>query len=220
MVLIAFSAQEMSMTGSENEEETTRTPEKLTEEASKAKQDVTVSLKPCAVDLKRCYSPTCMLGLLRRPELLPAVLEFEKTMLVIKEHSYARAPDRPEVLQLSNIHAIDLSSQDEDANTLLNARTDLLQLRESIGNERSEPSVVGHLRQVVGLQVALIRDQQEQLYEKDRDMNAVKKEKEQASIECLAFCTVHVGFPLLSKSMFTLAGSCSFMNNIIVFCAA
>ncbi len=163
----------MSMTGSQDEEDPTSEPEKLTNEASKA----TVSLKPFSLDLNRCLSP--MLGLLGSKELVPSILEYEKVMLVVKEHSYAKEPDRADVLQLSNIHSKDLSTQEEDANSLLNARTDLLQLRRSIGHERSEPSVVCHLRQVVGLQVALIREQQEQLHDKDREMNAVKKEKEQ-----------------------------------------
>lgn len=163
----------MSMTGSQNEEETISEPEKLTKEASKA----TVTMKPFSLDLNHCLSP--MLGLLGREELVPSILEYEKVMLVVKEHSYAREPNRADILQLSNLHSKDLGSQEDEANSLLNARTDLLQLRESIGNERSEPSVVCHLRQVVGLQVALIREQQEQLHEKDREMNAVKKEKEQ-----------------------------------------
>ncbi len=163
------------MTGSQDEEETVSEPEKLNKEATKAR----VSLKPFSLDLNRCLSP--MLGLLGREELVPSILEYEKVMLVVKEHSYARKPDKADLLQLSNLHSKDLSTQEEDAstNSLLNARTDLLQLRESIGQERSEPSVVCHLRQVIGLQVALIRDQQEQLHQKDKEMNAVKKEKEQ-----------------------------------------
>ena len=167
------------MTGSVNEQDKSNSSEKLTPEASKANND-TVSLKPCPVDLNRCFSP--MLGVFGHKEVVPSLLEYEKALLVIREHSYAKAPDRPEVLQLSNVHAKDLNGpkeEQEDINTLLEARTGLLHLRESLSNERSEHSVVCHLRQVVGLQVALVREQQEQLHEKDRELNAVKKEKEQ-----------------------------------------
>lgn len=175
----------MSMTGSGGEETSANPSEMLDREACSV-DGVQNTKEPCSSNLNNCLSP--ILGLFGRKEFVPCLLEHEKALLVIKEHDYAKKPDRPEVLQLSSIHTTSLSNQDgdiasltpnKDAKTLLNARTDLLLLRESFNQERNEPSVVGHLRQVVGLQVALIREQQEQLHEKDKDLGAVRKEKEQ-----------------------------------------
>ena len=178
----------MSMTGSGGEETSANSSEKPDREACTvdANDGVQSINESCSSTLNKCLSP--ILGLFGRREFVPLLLEHERALLVIKEHDYAKTPDRPEVLQLSSIHTTDLGNRNgdiasmapnKDAKTLLNARTDLLLLRESFNHERNELSVVGHLRQVVGLQVALIREQQEQLHEKDKDLSAVRKEKEQ-----------------------------------------
>ena len=135
------------------------------------------------------YAASPLLGLLACRELLPPVLEHEKALLVMKEHDYAKAPHRPEILQLSvslervreDGEAVEEGEGSCDATrTLLNCRNDLLKLRESlVGEARIEPVVTSHFREVVGLQVALLREQQEQLYHKDSELNAMRKEKEQ-----------------------------------------
>lgn len=182
----------MSMTGSGSKETSPSLSKKPEREACPT-HDAQNLLQPRSGNLTKCISP--LMGLFGRKEYLPYLLEHEKTLLVVNEHSYAKAPDRPEVLQLSNIHSTQLSCPDgdiadgmKDTEALLNARTDLLSLRDSLNRERNEPSVVGHLRQVVGLQVSLIREQQEQLHGKDKELGAVKKEKEQVClyIECVS----------------------------------
>lgn len=155
-----------------------------------------------------------LLGLLACRELMPQVLEHERALLVMKEHDYAKAPHRPEILQLAysleepwsteNGEMAPVAAEREEeeegdrredeterkggegtdvsssstTSTLLNCRNDLLKLRESVGS-LCEPVVTNHFREVVGLQVALLRDQQEQLYHKDNELNAIRKEKEQ-----------------------------------------
>ena len=145
-------------------------------------------------DVVSHYPNSPLLGLLACRELLPQVLEHEKALLVMKEHDYAKAPHRAEVLQLS--FSIETAREDGGAtvegeeggegdstgltngSALLNCRNDLLKLRESM-NSRCEPVVTSHFREVVGLQVALLREQQEQLFHKDGELNAIRKEKEQ-----------------------------------------
>lgn len=139
-------------------------------------------------------SPDIM-GLFASRELAPVVLEHEKALLVIKEHDYAKAPERPDILQLSNIHeAHNISRSSLEApferescvasprkpykDVLFNCRSDIARLREKVSHQ--DDSLVGtHFRNVVSVQVALIREQQEQLHEKDRELGAMRKEKEQ-----------------------------------------
>ena len=154
----------------------------------KACKPVTSLAEPCrgmTVGSSSASSP--LLGLLACRELLPQVLEHEKALLVMKEHDYAKSPYRPEILQLSlslqptreDGETVEEGEESCPANrTLLNCRNDLLKLRESVGSQ-CEPVVTSHFREVVGLQVALLREQQEQLYHKDSELNAMRKEKEQ-----------------------------------------
>lgn len=178
----------MSMRGSGSEENATEKPEKTEEKACAALESFE---EPCkgVTDDCQLHAPS-LLGFLSSKELVPRILEHERTFLVIKEHDYAKAPDRPEILQLSNLCAADTSATEvengalpfmkEASDALLNCRNDILRLRQSLVQDEG-PAVTRHLRDVVGLQVALIREQQEQLYEKDRELNSVRKEKEQVS---------------------------------------
>lgn len=147
------------------------------------------------------YYPTSpLLGLLACKELMPQVLEHERALLVMKEHDYASQPYRPEILQLSYTvqptseegnrggeaatATAELEGGEEECfganRTLLNCRNDLLKLRASVSASSScEPVATSHFREVVGLQVALLREQQEQLYHKDSELNVMRKEKEQ-----------------------------------------
>ena len=123
--------------------------------------------------------------------------------MVIKEHDYAKIPDRPELLQLASLcmseegnfallessgdNSLPLNGSSDSTRTrkamkdlLLNCHGDVIRHRESLlSSKQDENSLSSHFRDVVSLQVALIREQQEQLYEKDKELSTVRKEKEQ-----------------------------------------
>lgn len=175
----------MSMRVSGGEENVAKSPGVPEEKACKA---VSSLAEPCPDMPEGSHYPTSpLLGLLACRELLPQVLEHERALLVMKEHDYAKSPHRPEILQLSysvqptvdDGEATEEEDESTGANsTLLNCRNDLLKLRESVSSS-CEPVVTSHFREVIGLQVALLREQQEQLYHKDSELNAIRKEKEQ-----------------------------------------
>lgn len=147
--------------------------------------------------LARVHSVSPLINLLTCREVAPSILEYEKALLVIKEHDYAKAPENPQLMQLSPLFMTDegngcgLTSSGAFASpslnrktmkgVLVNCRKDVFGLRENLAR-KDEDSMSCHLREVVSLQVALIREQQEQLHEKDRQLNAVRKEKEQVSL--------------------------------------
>ncbi len=186
--------QAMAMCGSGGDESDRTPPGEATEQPSKP----VARLGSPSLREAHTYSDTIspLSTLLSHRNLAPVVLEHEKAFLVIKEHDYAKAPDRPELLQLSAL----LASEEEDSaargatsevqpeltslsrrtmrDMLLNCQGAVLGLRGSFarGDERSHSR---QLREVVSLQVSLIREQQEQLYQKDRELNAARKEKEQ-----------------------------------------
>ena len=137
---------------------------------------------------------TPLLRIFSSKEVVPKILDYEKALLVMKEHDYAKAPERPEILKLSSLLTEppplcedaeqELRPLDSitDIDTLLNTRKDLLMVRGSAAVK--EDSVVSnHLREVVGMQIELIREQQEQLHGKDKELNTVRKDKEQVGKE-------------------------------------
>ena len=128
-----------------------------------------------------------LLSVFTSKEIVPTILEYEKAVLVMKEHDYAKAGERPEVLKLSSLLTEMPPTREEskepvdplgDINTLLNSRKELLQFRKQFG-KREDSAVSDHLREVVGMQIELIREQQEQLHEKDKELSTVRKDKEQ-----------------------------------------
>ena len=195
----------MSMRVSGGEENAAKSPGVADQKACKPNlaQDPFPGM-PVPEETIQYYPTSPLLGLLACKELMPQVLEHERALLVMKEHDYASQPFRPEILQLS--YTIQPTSEEgnrggeaatatctaEDSGerveeecfganrTLLNCRNDLLKLRASVSASSScEPVVTSHFREVVGLQVALLREQQEQLYRKDNELNAMRKDKEQ-----------------------------------------
>ena len=190
----------MSMRVSGGEENAAKPPGVADQKACKPSLAEPFPGMPVPEDTIQYYPTSPLLGLLACKELMPQVLEHERALLVMKEHDYASQPYRPEILQLS--YTIQPTSEEGSrggeattategggereeecfgANrTLLNCRNDLLKLRASVSASSScEPVVTSHFREVVGLQVALLREQQEQLYHKDNELNAMRKEKEQ-----------------------------------------
>lgn len=191
----------MSMRVSSGEENAANSPGVPEEKACKVDPSLTEPSSPCpcpqpgpqgTMPEGYHYPVSPLLGLLACRELMPQVLEHERALLVMKEHDYAKTPHRAEILQLSfsikptaddggtTTTAEEDGDESFSANsTLLNCRNDLLKLRENVGSRWGEPVVTSHFREVVGLQVALLREQQEQLFQKDNELNAMRKEKEQ-----------------------------------------
>lgn len=140
---------------------------------------------------------TPLLTLFSSKEVVPTILEYEKALLVKKEHDYAKAAERPEILKLSSLltdppplcedagHEPQPLDSIGDINTLLSTRKDLLLIRENV-SKKEDSRVSNHLHQVVGMQIELIREQQEQLHDKDKELSTVRKDKEQVRKEAIA----------------------------------
>ena len=142
--------------------------------------------------------PSPLTTFLTRSELVPYVLELEKSLLVSKEHDYAKAPDRAAILQATTVIERKAEATNEDEHDraapeavcgspdsrptpyldLLNCCGELARLRCSL-LRRDENVTSRHLREVVGLQASLVREQQEQLYCKDRELASIRKERDQ-----------------------------------------
>lgn len=137
--------------------------------------------------LKCRVSP--LLSIFSSKEIVPRILEYEKAILVIKEHDYAKKPERAEVLQLSSIiEGFPFASEgqkgatmlSDPVSTLMNASKDIQDLRESLCR-REDSLVSNQLRELVSIHIELIREQQEQLHDKDKELSTVRKDKEQVS---------------------------------------
>lgn len=155
------------------------------------------------VSLNTVLIPSPVTTFLTRSELVPYVLELEKSLLVSKEHDYAKAPDRAAVLQATTVleRKAETTDHNDEARTdtgcgssrtasydeLLNCCGDLARLRSSL-LRRDENVASRHLREVVSLQASLVREQQEQLYAKDRELASIRKDRDQVSpIRGIAF---------------------------------
>lgn len=155
--------------------------------------------------------PSPLTAFLTRRELVPYVLHLEKSLLVLKEHDYAKAPDRAAILQSTSIleHATNgnedtkAKSRESDgrspkpatSNELLNSFGELTRLRCHLLRS-NEDAASKHLREVISLQAALVREQQEQLYAKDRELASTRKERDQVRCVCSVgfshFSTVNI----------------------------
>lgn len=193
----------MSMTGSGGEENCLEPSSGVFSEGNSRQ----VSPVPTGAASKCIVSP--LLRIFSSKEVVPKILEYEKAVLVMKEHNYAKAVERPEILKLSSLltespllcedavqEAQPLDSI-TDINTLLSTRKDLLLVRESVS--RKEDRVVSnHLHQVVGVQIELLREQQEQLHDRDKELSTVRKDKEQVrKHQFPKFPLGHEGIPLV-----------------------
>ena len=189
--------QAMSMRGSGSEEGITETAGNLKEQPSQS----VISLEmPCLNRSSTPVHPTSPLtALLLCRDIAPRIMEHEKALLVMKEHDYAKAPDKPELLQLASLlvnegekyvkltsnESVGARSEPLNLNRkamkdlLLNCRSDVLGLRENLVRREKDDVVYGHLREIISLQVALIQEQQEQLHGRDKELSTVRKEKEQ-----------------------------------------
>ena len=186
--------QDMSMRGSAGEEQSIDGTENP---AGKPCSSVSSLGQPILNDSVACVHPVSpIISLLTCREVAPSLFEHEKALLVIKEHDYAKAPENPQLMQLAPLFLTEeaggcgltsdgalasspCSSRKAMKSVLLNCRNDMLNARENLAWRDQEGTTSSHLREVVSLQVALIRDQQEQLHDKDKELNAVRKDKEQ-----------------------------------------
>ena len=152
-----------------------------------------------AGSLKTMPVPSPLTTFLTRNELVPFVLELEKSLLVSKEHDYAKAPDRAAVFQATTLLERKPQTTNHDDSTrseascgsscsrmapcdeLLNCCGELTRLRYSLLRS-GEKTAARHLREVVSLQAALVREQQEQLYCKDRELASIRKDRDQVFI--------------------------------------
>lgn len=152
-----------------------------------------------AGSLKTMPIPSPLTTFLTRNELVPFVLELERSLLVSKEHDYAKAPDRAAIFQATTLLERKAETTNHDDSTrgevlcgsscskmapsdeLLNSCDELTRLRYSL--LRSDENVTArHLREVVSLQASLVREQQEQLYCKDRELASIRKDRDQVYI--------------------------------------
>ena len=140
--------------------------------------------------------PSPLTAFLTRNELVPFILELEKSLLVSKEHDYAKAPDRTAIFQATTILERKAETTDARGRTettcgsrappydeLLNCCGMLAKLRCSLLRDDDEVTS-RHLREVVSLQAALVREQQEQLYCKDRELASIRKDRDQVNQKC------------------------------------
>ena len=137
-------------------------------------------------------APCPLTTFLTRSEFVPYILEQEKSLLVLKEHDYAKAPDRAAVLQASSIlgREAEIPKSSGEANgssvspkptvneELLCCFGELTRLRYNMLRS-DEGRASRHLREVVRLQAALVREQQEQLYTKEKELASIRKERDQ-----------------------------------------
>ena len=175
----------MSMRVSGGEEsclEPSSTVEVRTSEDASPSQDAISTATRCEV------SP--LLRIFSSKEVVPKILEYEKALLVMKEHDYAKASERPGIAKLSSLlsepeplcedsrPALQQVDSMVDLNALLSIRKDLALFRESL-TKREDSVLPNHCREVIGMQIELIREQQEQLQDKDKELSTARKDKEQ-----------------------------------------
>ena len=171
-------------------------------------------------------APSPLSTFLTRSELVPFILELEKSLLVTREHDYAKAPDRVAVLQATTL----LERKTEAATTLDGgARTEAGGFRaeqlpgccgELAGMRRNmlisdENTTFRHLRGVVGLQAAIIREQQEQLYRKDRELASIRKDRDQVGRRYIPVC-LPILTSIYAKVIFNIR--CALIGNGVSLC--
>jgi len=139
------------------------------------------------LDAVRCNSSP-LLRIFASKDVAPKVLEYEKAILVMKEHDYAKKQERAEVQQLSSL-VQELSDAPQEkpsvpeeasdpVSVIMNLRKEIHEFRNSLA--RSEDGLItSQLRDLVSMHIELIREQQEQLHDKDKELSTVRKDKEQ-----------------------------------------
>ncbi len=116
-------------------------------------------------------------------EASPGIMEHEKTILVMKEHDYAKTPDMTQLAPLFRLLTEEAVTSDnrksfrKGSAELFNVRQTLSHVRTSL--LKDDGAVSNHLNKMVSLQSTLIHELQEQVFYKGLETTTIKREKEQ-----------------------------------------
>jgi male-specific lethal 1 len=131
--------------------------------------------------IQTCYShtpPLPLATLLICREAKPTIMEYEKAILVMKEHNYAQAPELSEMAPfLGRLNCAN--------NEVPLAPSDGCHLHQLLLKNRNEElygtgdGISSYLKTMVSLQATLIHELQEQNYIQDIESNTIRREKEQ-----------------------------------------
>ena len=125
------------------------------------------------------------------------MMEHEKTILVMKEHDYAKTPDMAQLAPLLHFLSEDGLPSEEGVSKLtaekgnkkaFMKRPELLNVKMALSEARTrllqeDSGLSTHLNKIVSLQATLIHQLQDQVFFKDLEMNTIKREKEQVSFK-------------------------------------
>ena len=130
-----------------------------------------------------------LLRVFRSREIVPRILQFEKAILISKEHSYCLRQERDEVGQLaSTIEGFPSASESDlsttnvsdPASAISNSRRDLQEARDTIC--RGEDSFGSYRTpELLSMHVDIIREQQVLLHKKDKELNTCRRNNEQVN---------------------------------------
>ena len=122
-------------------------------------------------------------------EASPGIMEHEKTILVMKEHDYAKTPDMSQLAPLFRI--LTEETVTDGANRTKSRRrsrknSELFNVRQTLSEARTnllkdDGALSNHLNKMVSLQATLIHQLQEQVFFKGLETATVKRDKEQVS---------------------------------------
>ena len=124
-------------------------------------------------------------------EASPGIMEHEKTILVMKEHDYAKTPDMSQLAPLFRR----LTGDGMGSDTLpmrtkpLRKGSELFKVRQALADARTslleeDGAISNHLNKMVSLQATLIQQLQEQVFFKGLETTTVRREKEQVKFAC------------------------------------
>lgn len=137
---------------------------------------------------KTSQMPT-LAAILACREASSGIMEHEKTILVMKEHDYAKTPDMSQLAPFFRLLSEERPSLDVEQSTgekkprrkgsseLFNVRQALADTRASLLMDTNPLS--DHLNSMVSLQATLINQLQEQVFFKGIETSTIRREKEQ-----------------------------------------
>lgn len=159
-------------------------------ECSSAHSSPRAPIASAPLESTRCNSSP-LLRIFASKEIVPKVLEYEKAILVMKEHDYAKKRDRAEVIQLSGLlenladtpqESTSVTEEVSDpVSIIMSLRKEIHDFRDSLA-KNEDGLITSQLRDLVSMHVELIREQQEQLQDKDKELSTVRKDKEQVTL--------------------------------------
>ena len=120
-------------------------------------------------------------------EASPGIMEHEKTILVMKEHDYAKTPDMSQLAPLFRLlteEAVTNDTKRTNKKAFRKGSSDLFDVRQTLAEVRTtllkdDGPMSSHLNKMVSLQATLIHELQEQVFYKGLETTTIKREKEQ-----------------------------------------